>query len=148
MTGRYLLEKSIHKMEGHISIFFGNSQIKKREARGAPPPLLIGLKPPVSPFNLAVAEKNAYMPLHFIYWLFKQIPPGHFGISFAFISLSDPELWALKVKWWSNFISMKFFVVRNCRIFGFFLIAPVARLDIFFYFFLYRLTECVPKYIE
>ena len=68
--------------------------------------------------------------------------------SFAFISLSDPELWALKVKWWANFLSMKTFEGQNCRIFCFFLIAPVALLDIFFYFFLYRLKECVLEYIE
>ena len=43
---------------------------------------------------------------------------------------------------------IKIFEGQNCRIFGFFLIAPVAILNIFLDIFLYRLKECIPKYIE
>ena len=99
-------------------------------------------------FWFGCCRKKCLYAAPFYILTFQVNTSGHFGISFTFISHSDSELWALKVNYWSNFISMKFFEGQNWRILSFFWIAAVALLDIFLDFFLYSLKECIPKYIE
>ena len=76
------------------------------------------------------------------------MPHGHFGTSFAFLSLLGMELWAFKVETANFFISKKFFEGQNWAIFKIFkdFLDCCCEAPWHFFYFFSSQSQCVyPK---